>query len=99
MKKSIFAVIFCAVFSGPLHAESSSEDPCVTISRLAEKIMENRQAGIAMTDMMKIADSNELIRQMIIAAYEEPRFSSDKHQRNAVMDFRNQIELVCYKAP
>jgi len=93
MKHLIFAA---ALLLTPLaHADQSH---CERVGILATSIMEARQSGAPMSELMKIADGNKLLQLMVVQAYEEPRFSSDRYQQNATNDFRAEWELACYKA-
>lgn len=102
MKKAIgivaLATVLAFCIAEVLKAEPVSEDPCVAMSEMAGAIMLNRQKGVAMTRMMQIADDDELVRGIVIMAYEEPRYETDRNQANAVLDFRNLIAHACYSA-
>ena len=92
MKRLILAIALAAPFA---YADQSK---CQKIGQLSSKIMESRQRGAPMSDLMQIAGDSELMQQIVIDAYETPRFSSDKYQENAIKDFRSEWELACYKA-
>lgn len=76
----------------------SQEDPCVVLSDLAEQIMENRQGGVPLSDMMRISGDNEMIRTMVLEAYNQPRFNTSSYQLEAIQDFSDSIALICYNA-
>lgn len=72
-------------------------DACMTLGNLAETIMENRQAGTSMSQIMAVAET-ELMRLLVIEAYNVPRMSVPDNQRREVEDFRNMVEAMCYQA-
>lgn len=75
---------------------SISASRCNSVSELAEVIMEHRQAG---TDMAKIMGTaqEDATRQVIIMAYDSPRFHTERNQQRAVQDFKNDAYLACIK--
>jgi hypothetical protein len=58
--------------------------------------MEYRQKGASVGNLMKIAKESELLRAIILAAYQVPRFSTEEYQQQAVADFGNEVMFVCY---
>ena len=97
---SIVAASFCLPIA---HAQDEA-DPCASIGGFAEILMEKRQEGIAMSDLMKMVASAEgpqqlinIARKMVISAYEQPKYGSPEYKANAVKSFRNEWELKCYK--
>lgn len=100
MKKTLFSMIVCMMIAGavPASAQTKQEatDPCLVLSEIAGMVMLNRQNGTSMSKLMQIADGNALFEEIIILAYDEPRFSTDSNKRNAVLDFRNEVEHACY---
>lgn len=74
---------------------------CQQLGELAKGVMRNRQIGVNMSDMMKIADSGRVegpvLRNLVIMAYDTPQFASDAMQADAIQEFANQIQLTCYK--
>ena len=104
--KSQFSVILMLALSFFLPAAHAQDeaDACASIGGFAEILMEKRQQGIAMSDLMKLVASAEgpqqlvsIARQMVIAAYEKPQYSVDANKADAVRQFRNEWELKCYK--
>lgn len=76
----------------------SQEDPCVVLSELAAQIMQNRQGGVPLSDMMRIAGDNEMVRAMVLEAYNQPRFNTSSYQLEAIQDFSDSIAFICYNA-
>jgi hypothetical protein len=80
-------------------ATAQAEDICAIVGKFAETTMQGRQTGVPMSHMMNYAETtkNELLKNLVIAAFSKPRFSSSEYQRAAVIDFRANAELNCYK--
>jgi hypothetical protein len=75
---------------------------CGAIGKLAKSIMERRQEGVSMNDMMQAGQNvDESIRtitkRIVIAAYELPRYSTQEVIDRTVSDFENEIYLECIK--
>lgn len=83
-------------------AAEGEQASCADISELAANIMESRQSGTAMADMMTLADgagsASDLIEAMVVSAYEMPRFQTPTHQRRQVAEYRDAWHLRCVKA-
>lgn len=75
-----------------------AQDICHVIGNLAQQIMENRQDGVSMSQMMATSGDVELARLLVIEAYNIPRMSHPDNQRREVQDFRNMAEMLCYQA-
>jgi antitoxin component YwqK of YwqJK toxin-antitoxin module/dsDNA-binding SOS-regulon protein len=70
---------------------------CESYSNLAKSVMTARQSGVAMSEVMNTI-SSEITKQLAIAAYEKPRFSSKEYQKKSIEDFRDKVYLDCVKA-
>lgn len=73
----------------------SWRERCDALSGLAGSIMEAHQTGVSMSAAMRAADSDPLTEKMIIAAYEKPRYSTDKMKRQEIAEFRDTVYLMC----
>lgn len=73
-----------------------TEDPCPTWGQLAATIMELRQGGVSMAELMNVTD-NDVARQLVIAAYDIPQYSTSRYKERAITEFANDVMLVCYK--
>ena len=74
---------------------------CALVGQLAESVMLNRQAGLPMSTQLTTIvtpESPALIQNIIVLAYEQPRFHTPANQRRAVEDFRNDTEAACLRA-
>jgi hypothetical protein len=97
----------CAAFIGciiPAKAESLSEQ-CKAYGKYARTVMDGRQQEVPMSQLMDVLDTSRdiseagknMLRSLVIAAYEQPAFSTEKNKRNAVASFGNAAEVSCYK--
>lgn len=94
MKKTALMALICAFVSVP-SAASDWKVTCEKISSLAQSIMKSRQAGVAMSDAIRVADGNTGIEGIVIAAYEKPRYSTASVQKRTIEEFRDEIYLTC----
>lgn len=101
MIRSIAAVaLTIALGLGGVSAANASEyEPshkyCSGIENIARKVMIGRQAGIPISSWME--DPQILLEEIVVAAYEKPRFKSKGAQKWAVDEFTNQWYLRCFK--
>lgn len=77
---------------GQANAEPAS---CESVGLLAQTVMEARQSGVAMQDVMQGA--NELTKQLLIAAYEQPPYVSAAAKQRSITNFQNDVYLECVK--
>jgi hypothetical protein len=71
---------------------------CATLGEMALLIMQNRQAGASLSGLMETANGDPLLIQIILTAYEAPRWSTPANMRRAEEDFSNDVMLDCYRA-
>lgn len=69
---------------------------------MAKGVMEIRQEGIVpAVDMVEIAEKQEEIassaRDIVLAAYSQPRYSTVEYQEKAVSDFANDVYIECQR--
>ena len=90
-----------AIASPPLLADEDTK-ACAMYADMAKNIMEGRQGGISMAEMMEIAGKSDIIKdiseEMVIQAYEYPRYNTERYKRRTAEDFRDQWYLICIKA-
>ncbi|MET3601839.1 hypothetical protein [Martelella mangrovi] len=102
MRVTTFVAVL-AIFVMPVTAvaEDSSAGTCQALGKLAENIMRARQNGVSISKVMSLVEKadvfKDITKQMIIIAYDEPRWNGKALQDRAVMDFSNDIQLMCYK--
>ena len=96
MKKIIsILIMFCLIclFSIPAIAE----DKCETIGLLAEAVMKGRQVGVPASKVFEIFNQNEMVKIMIIEAYGEPKYSTERFVQVSISEFKNKWYLECLK--
>ena len=77
---------------------------CEQMAGLAEKIMEARQSGVPMANMVKIAETSDMgeperdfMRGATVMAYEKTAWRTDEAQKRAIAEFGNGIMVACIK--
>lgn len=78
------------------------ENFCSSVSSLSEKIMSNRQQGVAMSKMLEVGQGADptlydLAKSIVMAAYEKPRFHTKENIQRSIEDFRDEFFLACVK--
>lgn len=99
MNKSIkimFSVVVLAMSAGA-QANRSNVGICNDLQDLGYKIMELRQSGVPVSQVMSASDGNQVVNAIIISAYEEMRYSTREFQVRASRDFADKIYLECFK--
>lgn len=104
MKRALLLILTSTPL--PALAEATKAEICKTVGDMAENVMTQRQDGAKMSDMLRIYGEElaavpaavEHISKLTFLAFEEPLFSGDAAKREAVIEFRNQAELGCYKS-
>lgn len=99
--KKIFVCV-AIVFAVTISSAQASEI-CDAQSKLANTIMEARQNGMPMRQMMNIVgndgdESTKLSRILVKAAYEVPRYHSEDMKARTATEFSNEVYLMCIKA-
>ena len=98
MKHLITALAVSLAFVTQTHAQTNSDNTCTIWGNLAESSMVARQKGYPLSKLLEKIKGNDLIREVIIGAYEEPRYRTQTYKRIAVQNYRNKWELICYRA-
>lgn len=100
------ALVFLLGFSFSSTAQENisgglTDGECRALSDLAEAIMKNRQAGVAMTRAMEVTDGIEieylrkLVRGFVIEAYKEPHYQTESYKQRAITNFSDVVYLEC----
>ncbi|WP_113155910.1 hypothetical protein [Nitratireductor sp. OM-1] len=104
MKAALVATL--VALAAPSYAQSSNYEAmdCDAIGDLAKGIMLGRQTGLPLGKAMELVRDSDIeavtrmAEDMVIMAYDSPRYNSTSGQERAVEEFRNIFELACYKA-
>lgn len=97
--RKILTTIVLFIMAMPVQAEGWRE-VCDSVGKLATKVMEYRQSGVSMSVMMGSISEGELstlIEEVIISAYDKPRYISERMQRRVVEEFRDGTYLECVR--
>lgn len=79
---------------------------CANLGEYAGMVMEQRQLGTSITDMLTAASVAgegmdgrivELAQQVILSAYDEPRWHTERRRMEVARDFRNSFEVACLR--
>jgi hypothetical protein len=95
-------VVLLAITAQPLALSAAEEkatwrEKCDTFSDVAEYIMTNRQQGVSMRNTMKAVEVIDWAEEVVIFAYESPRYSTEDMQQRAIRDFTDEWYLRCVK--
>lgn len=97
MKKILF--LSSLLVSLPMIAE---ENICEEYGSTAELIMQKRQSGVDISQMLKIANSlnkksKDVFTNMIIDAYDRPEYSGSKYKNEEIKKFKERYYIACLK--
>jgi len=98
------ALAFLALASPAAAQDTDMIDTCSHAAGLAETIMVGRQSGVPVSDALQNVlplipdESRGLMQRIILAAYEHPRFSTEKYQQREITEFQNSVFLSCMDA-
>ena len=97
MKKLIAATAIALAACAPAVAEEevSTAEWCGTLHGLAEQVMSARQSGVPMPEVMTIAEGSPAMESMTMAAYDEPRYTTESVQQRVIVDFANDVYRIC----
>ena len=100
----LFFAIVITAFSASVQANGDISI-CMDISRASKSVMESRQNGAPMDAMIEImqkgdldADNQRIFLQIIVAAYETPKFSIEENKTEAATEFASDQLVKCIKA-
>ena len=102
--KNFFITAVFLFFSPMIYAD----EDCSQLHDITFKIMKMRQWNISIVDQMNTIEEmrkvnpkntamHKLLQEIVISAYEEPRFNTEEYQEKAAKDFANNWTASCYK--
>jgi hypothetical protein len=101
--KSVLVAATLLVVANSTFAQTKPTNQCEMIESLARQVMSNRQSGVSLSNMMKVADNPKagamgaVMRELTLMAYKEPQFSAAENKRKSANEFANQAALLCLK--
>jgi ABC-type amino acid transport substrate-binding protein len=84
------------IMATPAMAEPLTAETCTSLGNLAEVIMEKRQEGFTLSQMMEISDV-PAIQAMVMGAFQAPFMTYDENKNDSIRQFRELYELACFK--
>lgn len=63
----------------------------------ADVIMRARQLGRPMPELYDAFSTSEVLQQIVVLAYDSPRFNTQEYKDKAVQDFSNKLYMECLK--
>ena len=93
-------IALCLTTAQPVYAG----DVCKTLEKFAGVVMEKRQNGALMSGLIRVADeqndesSKDVMKKIILKAYERSMYSTDVYKQKAITTFKNKIYMECYRA-
>lgn len=100
----MIAVLSIAMLCTTANATPNDSD-CRSFMTTAEVIMNSRQDGVSLSDSLMILDRNftnpenkekrEAIKQIVLAAYQEPYYHTDSMKKVAVNEFAALHYMAC----
>lgn len=104
MKAKLAALMLLAVPLLQAQDQGNWREGCNSVSKLAESIMKARQNGVPMRDIFNILHAHStsesftaISNELVIAAYEEPHWSTESNKTRAARDFSDRFYLACVK--
>lgn len=74
---------------------SASQDKCFELSGLVQSIMDARQRGMPMQQVLTILKGEPSVTPIVIEAYKVPHFGSPQFKQRAVTEFTNEFLVTC----
>ena len=96
-KRFMLAIAIWVSVSVAYAADSKWTETCKAVSEIAEKVMDGRQKGVAFSRMIDIDKANTLWQEMVISAYDSPRYQTPEIQIRAAQEFRDEWYGRCIK--
>lgn len=100
MRNTILILSLVTSMAGSAGADPHDEK-CAALALLAEATMQSRQAGVSLSQMLGIIetdDSAAIFRTITLDAYDRPRMNMAENQQRMISDFRDEWHLLCMKA-
>ena len=95
MNKLLLVVTFLTAFNV---SAKLTINGCKNLEEIAGVIMEVRQGGASMREMIETADGDELAEILIVEAFDVPLMSSESGKNKKVEQFKNSVFKMCFKS-
>ena len=102
MTKTIIAITLAAVSFSAGAEDMTPDEMCGTYHDMAEAVMTSRQNEVPLAKVMAFfsdapEEARDIIDGIVMAAYEEPGYSTPEYQQKAAAEFANRVALECYQ--
>lgn len=84
-----------AVYAADTGARAEMMKLCEVNSRVAELIMQARQTGKPMAEVMKLVGDSRYNQTLVEAAYKAPLFRTEEAQKSEITEFSNSVFGAC----
>jgi hypothetical protein len=93
----VASVFLFAATSQVKATEEPTEASCEDIADNVALIMELRQKGVSLDKVYNVYNDNKVWQEVVLHAYEVPRYMLERNQQKEILRFKNEALLVCYK--
>lgn len=98
MKNFLLLILVLFLISFKSYSEEKiNKTVCEEIADLATSIMDARQAGVDIIQMMQLAEGNKAVEFMIKEAYKQPEYTNKEFKNRAIKEFKENMYLLCLK--
>lgn len=99
----LIPIITLSTFThGKMTKDDAIEEICGSIAKYSESVMQSRQLGGKMVDSIDVINKSGVDdaiknyhKSIVFEAYKEPKWATEKNQKNAVTEFSNKMYIVC----
>ena len=96
--KNMTLALFALLAAPATAQEMTPDELCATFATYAEVVMKARQGGVPLGQMLDTINGEPLLRNLVMVAYDQPRFSTETYQQEAIDVFRDNVHLGCLQA-
>lgn len=101
MRVLLLIATFVMSTAATAEAEFTPENFCVKLSEFSMEIMDFRQDGTPMSEMIALVDrghpsARNLGRDIVVDAYKEPRHTTPTAVKHAIEEFGNKTYMKCF---
>lgn len=99
---AIILILFIILPKSPVRGDVVNPH-CYAMGLLAEDIMRDRQGGQSPTEVLERHVTPQdpalqsTVRDMVFAAFDETMFMNANSRMKTITDFRNDVEIQCYR--
>ena len=103
MKAKIFGTLVFVMLSMQAFANDEQRlkeykaEYCKEVYEIAVSVMNLRQSGVSMPDLMGWADGDDLSTLMVETAFETPLYSTDEFKERAIASYSEMFYKACRK--